>query len=316
MSSSSDGQHGLLLLDKPSGITSHDLVAQTRRALGTRKVGHAGTLDPMATGLMLVGVGDATRLLTYLVGEDKVYEATVRLGLSTNTEDAEGEITDVADPERLRAITYDRLEAALGEQLGQIMQVPSAVSAIKVNGVRSYKRVRDGEQVKLDARPVTIHELHVLGTEFHDLELPGGEKVPVLDVRLRVSCSSGTYVRAIARDLGAELGVGAHLSALARHEVGPFRVVDATTVTAPDLAERLVPPAQLAELRFPTFTASEDEAAALRHGRSIPAPTELAASTEPIAAMDARGQLIGIIEIRGGKTKILMNMPQRAEVES
>lgn len=311
MSPRSEGPHGLLLLDKPSGITSHDLVAKTRRALGTRKVGHAGTLDPMATGLMLLGVGDATRLLTYLVGEDKVYEATARFGISTNTEDAEGEITGFADPQRLREITHDRLEAALERQRGVIQQVPSAVSAIKVNGVRSYKRVRDGEDVELAAREVTIRDLHVLGTEFHELGLSDGEARPVLDVRLRVGCSSGTYVRAIARDLGEDLGVGAHLASLKRPSVGEFTLLSAVSVDDDDLAARLIPPAKVAKTRFASFVASDREASALRNGQRIDAPAGTADLASPIAAIDTAGELIGLLEIRDGRTKILMNMPQR-----
>lgn len=312
MSSRPQGPHGLLPLDKPGGITSHDLVARTRKALGTRKVGHAGTLDPMATGLMLLGVGDATRLLTYLVGEDKVYEATARFGIATNTEDADGEVTSLATPEQLRSITHDRLEAALEKLRGEIQQVPSAVSAIKVNGVRSYKRVRDGEEVELAARTVTIHELHVLGTEFRELGLADGTTQPVLDVRLRVGCSSGTYVRAIARDLGNDLGVGAHLTALNRLEVGDFRVANATTVSDEQLESRLVSPSKVATTRFPSFVADGAQASALRNGRRIAAPAGTESIDGPIAALDADGDLIGLIEIRDGVSKILMNMPQRS----
>ncbi|MFD2758548.1 tRNA pseudouridine(55) synthase TruB [Gulosibacter faecalis] len=310
MSPRTDGPHGLLLLDKPAGITSHDLVSRTRRALGTRKVGHAGTLDPMATGLMLVGVGDATRLLTYLVGEDKVYEATVRFGSTTTTEDAEGEVKCVADESALRAITYDRLEAALATQRGAINQVPSAVSAIKVDGVRSYRRVRDGEDVQLAPRPVTITELRVLGTEFHRGDAEAGATAS-LEVRLRVACSSGTYVRAIARDLGEELGVGAHLSALRRLEVGPYSVDDAADVADPDLASFLRSPGEVATRQFAVYEASEEVAAALRNGRKIEAPDEVAELVGPIAAIDTSGTLVGLFEVRDGVTKILMNMPQR-----
>lgn len=305
--SAADSPHGLLLLYKPGGITSHDLVAQVRRALNTRKVGHAGTLDPMATGLMLVGVGDATRLLTYLVGEDKLYDATVRFGVSTSTEDAQGEVTAVADQARVRALTYDDLGAALATQRGTFAQVPSAVSAIKVDGKRSYQRVREGEDVQLAPRPVTVYELELRESRTQELE----DGTTVVDVGLRVRCSSGTYVRAIARDLGAYLGVGAHLVALKRIEVGPFNLDDATTVQEPNLAAHLIPPAEVATARFPSILLDSQQAQALRNGRSILAPAEIAETTGPIAALASPSALIGLIEVHDGRTRILMNLPQR-----
>lgn len=306
MSSAVTGPHGLLLIDKSGGITSHDVVARARRALNTRKVGHAGTLDPMAKGLVVLGVGDATRLLTYIVGDDKVYEAEICLGIGTNTEDADGEITERAAPDAVRAIGFEHLQSALQAHTGAIMQVPSAVSAIKVNGVRSYKRVRDGEQVELPARPVTIHELELLGTDFttqHD--------TAVLMVRVRVRCSSGTYIRALGRDIGLALGVPAHLTALRRLSVGPYNVADAAAVDQQHLTSQLIPISVAARDRFVHFTADADQARALRHGQRIPAPPQLMNEHEPIAVLDASGELIGLVTVVDGKTKTLMNMPER-----
>ncbi len=226
---------GLLLVDKDSGVTSHDVVAATRRLAATRKVGHAGTLDPMATGLLVLGVGRATRLLTYLVGADKTYEATIRLGQTTLTEDAEGEVvTSPGCPPPARwpdgaAGFSARLASALAGLTGQIEQVPSAVSAIKVDGVRSYARVRGGEDVRLPARPVTVHSLERRGAPRPARSEDG---TAVVDVDLTVSCSSGTYVRALARDLGTVLGCGAHLTALRRTTVGPFDVAEARDLAA------------------------------------------------------------------------------------
>lgn len=299
--------HGLLFVDKSGGMTSHDIVAKARRALGTRKIGHAGTLDPMAKGLVVLGIGDATRLLTYIVGDDKVYEAEVCLGLGTTTEDAEGEITETASDSAVRSISFEALGETLRSLTGDIMQVPSAVSAIKIDGVRSYKRVRDGEDVKLPARPVTIHELELLGTDFKTVETGA-----VLLVRIRVRCSSGTYIRALGRDIGAALGVPAHLTALRRLRVGPYNVADAVAITQPDLVEHIVPIATAATARFAHFTADAATAADLRHGKRIPAPAGTDSLAPPIAALDEQGSLIGLLEIVGGKTKTLLNMPERA----
>lgn len=306
MSSVTFGPHGLLLIDKSGGMTSHDVVAKARRALGTRKIGHAGTLDPMAKGLMVLGVGDATRLLTYIVGDDKVYEAEVCLGIGTNTEDADGQVTEIAPVAQVRAISFAALEDSLRSFTGELMQVPSAVSAIKVNGVRSYQRVRDGAQVELAARPVTIHELELLSSTFQQ-----DERAATLLVRMRVRCSSGTYVRALGRDIGASLGVPAHLTALRRLRVGPYNVADAVDVGVDDLAAHLIPLADAATSRFPSFVADEGQTRALRHGQRIPAPDGTAQVDGPIAALTSAGDLIGLIEIRDGKTATLMNVPER-----
>ncbi|WP_081390954.1 tRNA pseudouridine(55) synthase TruB [Actinomyces naeslundii] len=289
---------GILLVDKPQGLTSHDVVGATRRLAATRKVGHAGTLDPMATGLLLLGVGRATRFLTYLVGADKTYAATIRLGLETTTEDAEGEVT-AAHGCRIDDLSGDRLQKALAGLTGQIQQVPSAVSAIKVDGVRAYKRVRDGQDVELEARPVTIHELRLTGEPRQAVvDLAGavaggvatgaetdgaGDEVQVVDLDVVVSCSSGTYVRALARDLGQALGCGAHLTALRRTGVGPFDVgqastlielseqVEADAVTPDPRGAATVPLEDVARRCFERLALTESEARGLRHGQPLDA---------------------------------------------
>lgn len=240
------GPSGLMVIDKPAGMSSHDVVSRMRRISGTRRVGHAGTLDPAATGVLILGVNKATKLLTYLVGQDKTYDATIRLGIETLTEDAEGEHT-AAHPEAVEALTAmgpEQMRARILEAVaglrGDIMQVPSAVSAIKINGVRSYARVRGGEEVELPARPVAISEFTVhsvtAGFAEYVVEDPEGEhaatSVPVVDCEVTVSCSSGTYIRALARDLGKALGTGGHLTALRRTRVGAVHLRDAA-----DLAE-------------------------------------------------------------------------------
>jgi len=210
---------GLLLVDKAGGMTSHDVVAMARRALSVRKVGHAGTLDPMATGLLILGVGVATRLLGYVGGHDKTYEATIRLGQATVTDDREGEVLGTASAAHLDDAA---ISAALAAQTGPLQQVPSSVSAVKVAGRRSYDRVRAGEEVELAPRSVTVHRL-----DMHRITRPTPELV---DVDVTVACTAGTYIRAIARDAGAALGVGGHLTALRRTVSGPFAVTDAAPI--------------------------------------------------------------------------------------
>lgn len=338
MSSSPTGPHGLLLIDKPAGITSHDVVARVRRALGTRKVGHAGTLDPAATGLLLVGVGDATRLLTYLIGDDKEYEATIRLGIATDTEDADGEITETASLDEVSAITPAEVQGVVPQFIGEIDQVPSAVSAIKIDGKPAYQRVRDGEQVELASRRVTIHELEVRRVAHGETD-----GYPIVDVDVRVSCSSGTYIRALGRDLGQALGVPAHVCFLRRASVGKFHVSDAVELAterpaaeseefrdeAQRLRDALLSPTELLIRRFPQLRCDAGQARALRNGQRIPAPAsviapqtandqplstlavaELPAGT-PVAALTDAGDPIGLVEFRGGRTKTLMNFPQR-----
>lgn len=251
---------GLAVVDKPSGMTSHDVVARLRRLARTRRVGHAGTLDPLATGVLVVGVGRATRLLHHLVLADKAYTATIRLGQATVTDDAEGELVSAASAALL---TPDSVRAAMRPLTGEIAQRPAAVSAIKVDGQRAYRRVREGEAVDLPARPVTVGRFEALGFERPAPDL--------LDVAVAVECSSGTYVRALARDLGAALGVGGHLTALRRIRVGPFELDAASTLD--ELAARddpvTLPLALAVRTALPAREVGAAEARELSFGRAL-----------------------------------------------
>jgi tRNA pseudouridine55 synthase len=280
---------GLIVVDKSGGMTSHDVVSRIRRLAHTRRVGHAGTLDPMATGVLVIGVERATRLLTYLVGCDKVYRATIRLGQSTITDDAEGDVTGSVDA---CALDGESVRTALAAMTGEIEQVPSAVSAIKINGVRSYKRVRIGETVELAARRVTISRLDVL-------DVRTGR--PVVDVDVEVACSSGTYIRAIARDLGAALGVGGHLTMLRRLAVGDF--AEAEALTLEQLAERdhpvTIPLAGAAARILGRRDVSKAEAATLSHGGPIAA----AGRCGPYAVFAPDGRVLAIVAERDGRAR-------------
>jgi tRNA pseudouridine55 synthase len=284
------------VVDKPGGMTSHDVVARVRRLAGTRRVGHGGTLDPMATGVLVIGVERATRLLTYVIGATKRYQATIRLGQATVTDDAEGEVTASASAAE---VTEDRIRAELARLTGTIEQVPSAVSAIKVNGQRAYARVRAGEQVSLAARRVTVSRL-LLG----DLRRVGDDR---LDLDVEVECSSGTYVRAIARDLGAALAVGGHLTALRRTAVGAFTLTEAETLDR--LAERDNPvtlPLSAAAARFfPRRDAGPDEARVLGHGGSL----DPIGVDGPYAVFGPDGEVIAVVAERGGRAsaEIVLN---------
>jgi tRNA pseudouridine55 synthase len=274
---------GLVVVDKSGGLTSHDVVARVRRLAGTRKVGHAGTLDPMATGVLVLGVGRATRLLGHLMLTDKAYDATIRLGVSTITDDAEGDVVATAPVDGIDA---QQVRDELARFVGDIEQVPTAVSAIKVGGKRSYQRVREGEQVALEARPVTVHELVV-----HEVRAEGEH----LDVDVSLRCSSGTYVRAIARDLGAALGVGGHLTALRRTAVGPYRLSDARTLE--QLADEfsVMPIADAARAAFPSYDLDAEQAQAVRFGRALPLELE-----DLTAVFAPDGEFLAIYEPRGG----------------
>ncbi|MGF6821405.1 tRNA pseudouridine55 synthase [Microbacterium sp. ZKA21] len=292
---------GILLVDKPGGITSHDVVARTRRAFGTRKVGHAGTLDPMATGLLVIGIEGATRLLTYIVGADKTYTATIRLGQATTTDDAEGEIIASADAAAIDAVSDERISVGVAGLTGAISQVPSAVSAIKVDGRRAYERVRAGETVELKAREVTVSRFAVLQRR---------DEAGVVDLDVVVDCSSGTYIRALARDLGAGLGVGGHLTALRRTRIGPFDVADA--VATDDLVGAVtIAPADAAARVLARLDITAEEARDLRHGKRL-AGQASRVDTFPAAAIDPDGALVGIVERRGADLKSAMNMPEEA----
>ncbi len=286
---------GLVLVDKPVGWTSHDVVARVRRLTGTRKVGHAGTLDPMATGVLVVGVNRATRLLTYLVGADKTYTATVRLGVTTVTDDAEGEPTSVSDA---AGVDETAVRTGVRALTGPIEQVPSSVSAIKVDGKRSYARVRAGEDVALAARPVTVHRFEVLGLR------PGThDGTAVVDVEVEVECSSGTYVRALARDLGAGLGVGGHLTALRRTRVGPYGIERARTLDQLEERFDLLPSAEAARAAFPVRELSADEATALSFGKRL---TPSGLGEGPVAAIAPDGTLVALVGDRGSSARPLL----------
>ena len=281
---------GLIVVDKPAGMTSHDVVARIRRLAKTRRVGHGGTLDPMATGVLIIGVNRATRLLTYVIGSRKSYTATIRLGQSTITDDAEGEVTATTPAAH---VTDEAIRAGLDRQRGDIDQVPSAVSAIKINGERAYKRVRDGESVDIPARRVTVFALDVL-----DIRRSG----EVVDVDIDVTCSSGTYIRAIARDLGTTLGVGGHLTALRRTAVGEMTLAEAVTLDqleqrAPDVVG--LPMSQAARQAFPQRTATPDEAKVLSHGGPLPA----VGIEGPYAVFDPAGEVLAIVSEKAGRAR-------------
>lgn len=283
---------GAVLVDKPEGPTSHDLVRMARRAFGTRRIGHTGTLDPFASGLMILCVGWATRLSEYLTGLDKVYRGVMHLGVVTDTADRTGTITGSDD--RWRELTLAEIEQAVRTQLGEIAQVPPAYSAKKVGGVRAYDRARRGEEVALEAVRVRIDRIEIL-----EVDLP--------EVVFEVACSSGTYIRSLARDIGEVLGVGAHLKALRRTRVGRFDIADAIPVERLDDPEAvrgawLTPLEAVAHL--PRIDLDAREARALRHGARVPAPATAPRGAILALARDGRLLAIGRVEndmIQAGK---------------
>jgi tRNA pseudouridine55 synthase len=280
---------GLVVVDKPSGMTSHDVVARVRRLAGTRRVGHAGTLDPMATGVLVLGINRATRLLGHLTLTEKGYDATIRLGATTVTDDAEGGVVATADAS---SVTDEQLASGVAALTGDLQQVPSAVSAVKIDGKRAYKRVREGEDVVLPPRPVNVRVFDVLATRRDG---------SLVDVDVHVECSSGTYVRALARDLGSALGVGGHLTALRRTRVGPYALDAARSLH--DLAEDLVvlPIAAAAREAFPARDVDAAEAVVVSHGGPLPAT-----GTEgPVAVFGPDGTFLALLEDRGTTTKAL-----------
>ena len=271
----------VVVVDKPSGLTSHDVVARVRRLAGTRRVGHAGTLDPMATGVLVVGVGRATRLLGHLAGGDKSYDATIRLGASTSTDDAEGTVTGGAPAAALDEVL---VRAAAAAFVGPLDQVPSSVSAIKVGGRRAHALVRAGETVELPSRPVQVYSLEVHGvTRVEDFT----------DVTVQVSCSSGTYIRALARDLGEALGVGGHLTRLRRTAVGPFGLAAARTLD--QLAERweALDLTAAASAAFPSLGLDAEQALRARHGARL-SGLALPSATAPVAVLDPDGMFLAL----------------------
>lgn len=279
---------GLVIVDKPAGMTSHDVVGRCRRLFGTRKVGHAGTLDPMATGVLVIGIERATKILGLLTATDKSYAATIRLGRTTTTDDAEGEVVqDVSAHD----VTDEQVRAAVADLRGDIEQVPSAVSAIKVGGQRAYTLAREGHSVELAARPVRIGRFDVL-----DIRRSGD----FVDVDVEVDCSSGTYIRALARDVGVALGVGGHLIALRRTRVGRYGLDEARTLD--DLAERPQLSYSLDTaclVGFPRRDLNPEETEGARHGR----PLRPAGIDGVYAATAPDGQVIALLQDGTGRTK-------------
>lgn len=274
---------GLVLIDKPTSWTSHDVVAKVRKAIGTKKVGHAGTLDPLATGLLVLGIESGTKLLTFLVGADKTYEATIRLGQQTVSDDSESEVIKSADPDEIAKVSDSDIKREIDNLTGVIMQTPSSVSAIKVAGKRAYDLVRAGEQVELKAREVRIHSFEILSVA----RVSG-----YLDVAVRVECTSGTYIRALARDLGTALGVGGHITALRRTKVGHFDVTEANSIE--ELGElRLTDLAKAAKQLFPVIELADSEVTDLIHGKRISGKKELVGLA---AGLSKSGKLVAVLE--------------------
>jgi len=300
-------ESGLVVVDKPGGMTSHDVVARLRRLAHTRRVGHAGTLDPMATGVLVIGVEKATRLLGHLMLTEKTYEATIRLGQSTTTDDAEGEPTGGSPA---TGASREQLDTEIEKLTGDILQVPSSVSAIKVNGERAYKLTRAGEAPELAARPVTIHEFRVT-----DVRREGD----YVDVDATVRCSSGTYIRALARDLGAALETGGHLTVLRRTAVGPYTLAQSHPLEALEAQEThsdkrpqvspessapagatqapkppVIPLAEAAAAAFPRVDLTQDEAKRLAQGARLSVPPGLPQDT-PAAAFAPDGTFVALV---------------------
>jgi tRNA pseudouridine55 synthase len=279
----SEAADGLVVVDKPAGWTSHDVVGRMRWLAGTRRVGHAGTLDPMATGVLVLGVGRATRLLGHLALHDKEYDATIRLGRATTTDDADGQPLGPDRQPEAAATSDDEIAAAMRGMTGAIRQVPSAVSAIKVDGVRAYRLARAGEAVEIEPRAVTVAEFTVKARRGADLDV-------------HVSCSTGTYVRALARDLGAALGVGAHLTALRRTRSGPYRVESARSLEELELRFTATPLAEAVAEAFPRIDVSEADAVRVGHGQRL----VLDIPSSPAGVFGPDGRVVALVEDREG----------------
>lgn len=279
---------GIVLVDKEGGWTSHDLVAKARGIFNTRRVGHAGTLDPMATGLVILGVGGATRLLGYVSDAGKSYQGTISLGSTTNTDDADGEVLASATPEDLAKVSDDQIATGVRALTGLIMQRPSNFSAIKVNGVRSYSRARAGEEFELTAREIHVEKFSILDIRRSDASI---------EVDVFVSCSSGTYIRALARDLGEALKVGGHLTALRRTSIGGFKIEDAVNID--QIAQRCIPLGEAAGRVLETRKVDLDEQTLLRNGRAIFAVGKVGA----YAALNTGGDLVALLQEDGERAK-------------
>ncbi|MFZ8888042.1 MAG: tRNA pseudouridine(55) synthase TruB [Aquiluna sp.] len=283
---------GIALIDKQQGFTSHDVVAKLRKLLGTKKIGHAGTLDPMATGLLLMGVGAGTKLMQFLSGLDKTYLATIRLGASSSTDDAQGELGELRDASQ---VSREQLETEILKLTGNIEQVPSSVSAIKVDGKRAYDLVRAGEEVVLKSRRVTVSRFEIVGEPLVV------EKY--LDINVEVDCSSGTYIRALARDLGDALGVGGHLTALRRTRIGSFEVSNAREIAQePTLVTNL----EVLKTLMPEVAISQQQEIDLRHGK------RLALEISGTSCATANGRLVAVIEPVGSEAKSSVVFPEEA----
>ena len=297
---------GLILIDKPSGWTSHDVVARLRKLAGTRRVGHAGTLDPMATGLLVIGINSATKLLTFLVGENKTYFATIRLGATTITDDKESEFLEIADPISIGNVSDAEIQQQLVSLRGRISQVPSSVSAIKVDGQRAYAKVRSGDEVKLAAREIDIHKFEILGAVRRVVE--AGHSF--IDFDAVIDCSSGTYIRALARDLGAALGVGGHLTALRRTKVGSYTINQAQELEGLDSASlRVLDINAAAAQQFEVRELSAHDVTDLRHGKRLAANGE---GVNPFGGFDSDGKLIAVLTRSGKEIKSLVVFPEGA----
>lgn len=291
---------GLVLIDKPQGWTSHDVVAKLRKIAGTRRVGHAGTLDPMATGLLLIGINSATKLLTFLVGEDKTYFATIRLGASTITDDKESDVLVRGDQQKIKDLNLPAIESAISQFRGQIMQVPSSVSAIKVDGERAYAKVRSGDEVKLAERPIEITTFEI--TNSIGIVQEGDNTY--FDIEVQVDCSSGTYIRALARDLGESLGVGGHLTALRRSRIGKYTIDQAQQLDGLSSETLSVLDISLAaRQQFETRSLSEQDVIDLRHGKRLKASGK---GAKPFAGVDESGKLIAMLTVSGKDIKSLV----------
>ncbi len=288
---------GLLLVDKPAGISSHDAVHRVRAALGTRKIGHSGTLDPLATGLLVMGINAGTRFLSFLVGLDKTYLARVRLGYRTATDDSEGErLSD--SPADLQKVSDQIILEALGAFCGKIQQIPSTFSAVKVQGKRAYELARAGKKVELKARTVQIHSLHTKSIQRNR---------NYIDIDFLIECSSGTYIRAIARDLGDKLGVGGHLRSLRRIAVGPFRVEQALECALASKTS-LISLGDAASKIMPAVSLDSGQVLDLRHGRAV--STEGWPRVAPVAAIDQKSlALVAVVDAEGPSSRVLMGVP-------
>jgi len=271
--------NGFLLIDKAGGMTSHDVVAMARKKLDTKKVGHAGTLDPMATGVLVLGVGIATRLLTYITDGKKTYEATILLGKSTHTDDKEGDLTFTADQAVVSKISDDQIKDELAKFIGDIKQRPSSVSAIKIDGKTAHARVRAGESVEIAEREITIYEL--ITKEIR-------HTADAIEVEITVTCSAGTYIRAIARDLGDKLKIGGHLISLRRTLVSPFSIEQCQSVKDADL----IPVGEVVEKLFPIRKLELSQSREISFGRVI----EQNSSEEVFAAIDNLGNFVALLQ--------------------